>query len=277
MEKAAIIIAERSEQRRQIAQRIGSLDLFEQVHFCSSLQEVSWLLNATRALMIFSEAGSVDHEALCISASLANLAKKHRCPLIFFSDSDPVQLHELGILPPGSHCCHYQDTSNRFDKTVRTLLEQSSLQDPGPSDPPLTQKPIRYHSGLYSRFSFDNFLHQEQARSQMTGRPFSLLLIQPQSCPANETRTENWTSFLPELALKVKNLIRNSDLLCHLDEEQLALILPEASSQNARQVLKRIQKSLEEAAHQFPSAIHFNLSLSEKSYNELTDNPLPKI
>lgn len=277
MEKSAIIIAERSEQRRKIAQRAGALDLFEQVHFCGSLREVNWLLNATQPLMIFCEAGSVDHEALCLSASLANLAEKHRCPLVFFSESDPVQLYDLGILPRGTHCCHYQGSDIKFETTVRMLLDQSSMSDTGAPEPLLTQKSISYHSGLHSRFSFDNFLHQEKARSQLTGRPFSLLLIQPQLCPADENWTEIWTSLLPALALKIKNLIRDSDLLCHFDEQQLALILPEASNQEAQQVLMRIHKTLEEIANQFSPEIRFNLSLSKQSLEEFTDKPLPKL
>lgn len=275
MTASAIIIAEGSEQRRTIAQRLSPLKFFEQIYYCGSLKQLGWLLDRHQISLIFCEAGPSEDQNLWFTASLANLAKKHLCPLVFFSASSPAQLFELGLLPSGSHCCSFQEPDSDLDKFLRSLLS-----DPSPTTRKVAAEPsapthVRPYSGFYNRFAFDSFVSQEQARSQLTGRPFSMLLINPQLSPAEETSSDP-DPYLSNLVLRINHLVRSSDRLCHIEGQKLALILPETPSQKAQQVLERIQKEVLNLSRQFPLVTQVNLSLLHQPSEPVTNPPLPE-
>lgn len=265
MHSPAIIVAEEHEQRQAIADCINTLERFEPILFCATLQEVTLHLGQTTNPYIFCEAGYVEEETLRISATLASLAKKHNCPLAFFSAADPEELLRQGILPPGSLCFNYQTPSRDIlealespgrdhqDPTPLNLLQDSDYR------PALNPNP-----GLYSRFSFDNFLLQEISRSRLTGRPFTLLMIEPQVRELNQEQSREWSS----LATEIKKLVRTSDLLCRLEQKQLALLLPETSNKNAQQVIDRIYHLIESSVLK----IKIDLSLPQVSHASIVNS-----
>lgn len=252
MANSAIIIAESADQRREIVRCINPLGIFDQLHFCATLQEVRFLLDQLEPRMIFCGSGSVENEALRITASLASLAKKQQCPLVFFSSVDRLELLQLGILPPGSNCLNKQIPSDELKTILQLLLNQQTDPASQDQDAPLKQRSLNRNPGLHSRFSFNNFLNQERSRSQLTGRPFSLLLIEPQPDKSQSYHLSHWDTFLPTITMKIKTLIRDSDLLCRVERQQLALLLPETSTTNAHQVIDRIQSSLSDLMKDVP-------------------------
>lgn len=243
MPNSAIIVAEAAEQRRSIAQLIKPTDLFTRIHFCGSSQDVKFLLKNTSVDMLLCDVYSPGKEALKDTAELTNLAVEHQAQLVFFSQLDPVELPLLGILPTGSHCLSYNSSIAMVSSLIKRLLSDAA----NPAHTKKTRKVDRLidqNSGIYNRFYFDAFLDQELSRSKLTGRPFSLLLIEPQT--EDTVKSSGWGNLLPSVALSIKTQIRTSDLLCRIEKKRLALLLPETSSSNAERVMHRIQHKTQE-------------------------------
>lgn len=257
MTKSAVIVAEAAEERRSIAQLIKPTDIFSQIHFCSSPQEANFLFKNTSVDILLCSVYSPGKEALRSTAELSSLAREHEIQLVFCSALDPVELSLLGIIPAGSHCLSYDSSSSMAKDLFNRLLGNHSASDRRKSFPP-ADKLIDQNSGIYNRFYFDAFLDQELSRSKLTGRPFSLLLIEPQADKNNET--SGWSNLLPSVALSIKTQIRTSDLLCRIEKKRLALLLPETSNSNAKQVMQRIQNKAQELAKEIPIDLKIGLA-----------------
>ena len=259
MGRSAIIIAEKEDQRRKIAQRISPLDLFDQVHFCGTLQEVRSLLENVQIQIIFCETGPTENETLMATAELASLANEGNCRLVFFSSSNSDEPLIRGIVPLGSHCVNYQVSCDDLQILLQTLLKQTI--DSAPSKHSSFSKiPLSNNPEIYSRFYFDNFLNQELSRSKLTGRLFSLLLIEPKLLISKQNRTQNLAPLLPTIALAIKAQIRTSDLLCRFEQQRLALLLPETSIGDAEQVITRIQNKISELTTEVPLKLKIGLA-----------------
>ena len=79
-----------------------------------------------------------------------------------------------------------------------------------------------------------------------------MLLIEPQAHTDTPQQISQWENLLPAIAVKIKELIRNCDLLCNLEQQQLAILLPETSTTSAGLVVDRIQSSLSEMISGYP-------------------------
>ena len=99
---------------------------------------------------------------------------------------------------------------------------------------------------IYGRFSFDSFVSRELSRSCLTGRPLSMLLIEPRflfSPRGHDTR--HLEPLMTEIARTIKGRIRSSDLLCQYQQYRLAILLPETAAPHARELLGRILELLQ--------------------------------
>ena len=265
MSKSAIVVATAAEERRSIAQLIKPTELFTQVHFCSSLEEADFLLEHSQVDILFCDACTPGNESLRLTAGLTKLAEKFDCQLVFFSYLDPDELPMLGIIPAGSHCLNYETSSSTISSLLKRLL-QAKVQASQANGARQEDKLIDQNSGIYNRFYFDAFLDQELSRSKLTGRPFSLLLIEPSNTEA-QSRTNGWSRLLPSIALTIKNQIRTSDLLCRIETKRLALLLPETTSSNASRVMQRIQNRAKELAKEFPIDLKIGLASPSLSHH----------
>lgn len=99
---------------------------------------------------------------------------------------------------------------------------------------------------IYSRFYFDNFLIKEVSRARLTGRPVSLLLIEPKFLfsPHNKEQ-QQLEPLLSRMAEITKDQIRSSDLLCRYQHHRMAILLPETAPEWADKLLERILTNLE--------------------------------
>lgn len=255
--KSAIIVAPAAEERRAIAQFLKPTELFAQIHFCGTSKEVDFLLTNSSIDIIFCDI-SAPKEDLPFTASLIEIANQHTLQLVFFSHIDPAELTQLGSIPTGAHCLNYQSSPATAAALLNHLLHEESLNS-SPAIDTLDENLIDSSSGVYNRFYFDTVLDQELSRSKLTGRPFSLLLIEPES---NEQSTldANWTALLPSVTLTIKEQIRTSDLLCRIEKQRLALLLPETTSLNAERVSDRIQSKVLEIANEIPIALRVGLA-----------------
>lgn len=249
MNRSAIVVATSAEDRRAIAQSIKPAEFFDQVHFCSNLQETRFLLDNSLVDMLFCDVCSSGSEALSFATELTRLAADYDSQLVFFSHHDPVELPLLGVIPIDSDCLSYDSSLSTISGLLKRLLNRSGSARGRKTPSP--EKLIDQNSGIYNRFYFDAFLDQELSRSKLTGRPFSLLLIESTAAAPPET-FGGQAGFLPSLALSIKNQIRTSDLLCRIENKRLALLLPETSTNNAKRVMQRIQVQTKELEKDFP-------------------------
>jgi len=255
MSRSAVIVAVSAEERRTIAQLIKPTELFRQVHFCSNLQEARFLLEHSPVAILFSDACSPGQQSLRLTAGLNKLAEEFQCQLVFFSHLDADELTLLGVLPHASQCLGYDLSHSTIASFLKRLLSQ---QQAVPARGGNTDQLIDRSSGVYNRFYFDAFLDQELSRSKLTGRPFSLLLIEPAE-QREAPRSQGWAGLLPSIAVAIKNQIRTSDLLCRIETRRLALLLPETTGSNAKRVMLRIQNKARELAREFPIDLKIGL------------------
>lgn len=261
MNRTALIVAEAAGERRAIAQFLKPTELFEQIHFCGSHAEVDFLLEHSRIDMICCDVRPREKDALNRSSALAGHAKRQAIPLIFFSCFDPIELPLLGIIPADSHCLNYDSSISTASVLLRRLLTDDN-PDRQPPQHSGSDKLIDMNSGIYNRFYFDAILDQEISRSKLTGRPFSLLLIEPETSPQSLGRKalRTWNSLLPSVALTIKTQVRTSDLLCRLEKKRLALLLPETSFNNAEQVVNRLRSKIQELSDELQLKLKFGLA-----------------
>lgn len=139
---------------------------------------------------------------------------------------------------------------------------------------------------VYSRFYFDTFINKELSRSQLTGRPISLLLIEPKFLFNQLQQSDHHLEpLLVRISEIIKDQIRASDLLCRYQRRHLAILLPETAPEYAQELLDRIltklQAQFSEHAVIWLSAItspaddHLNNahSLLQQAHNQLKQAP----
>ncbi len=261
MPKTAIIFAEAAEARRAIAQLIKPSGLFAKVCFSSTAKEVDFLLQNSQADMIFCNLLPTRDSNLRCTEELARLASSRQMPIVYCSQLTTKELRQLNIIPVDSPCLSYQTTATAVTQRLTRLLNQGGATPPRRNT---LEKLIDKGTGVYNRFYFDSFLDHEISRSKLTGRPFSLLLIEPQPQPA--PKAENWNRMLPTIAQAIKQQVRGSDLLCRVEEKRFALLLPETSDLNAEQVASRIRHKFQEGTTE--NTIGLNFGLASSSYNK---------
>lgn len=144
--------------------------------------------------------------------------------------------------------------------TSETLLkdyrDEATLRDP------LT--------GLYNRQGFNHFLERELKRTKRQGHPLSLCLIDLDSFKDfNEKKGEKaGDALLAQLAdILVAQTRIEVDSLCRLQADTFALILPEASHDQALRIGRRIHRAAQKARE----PIAFSMAICESEDSEDAD------
>ncbi len=235
MSRSTIIFGSDETRRQQLAQRISVLNIFERLYFCSTVEELTKLVKTTSADLVCCELESPAKEL----PPWAGLVRSGSCRLLCLtSEKSAVRLR----LPAGS-CYLEKDTdSDNLADVIESLL-QCPLQSAPPAGSGLNHQVETEHK-IYSRFYFDIFLDKELSRSSLTGRPVSLLLIEPQLTRRHGIDEELLEPFLVRVSRAIKSQIRSSDLLCRYQRQRLAILLPETPSDRAAELLDRVIASL---------------------------------
>ncbi|HMB15160.1 MAG TPA: diguanylate cyclase [Pelovirga sp.] len=231
MPTSAIIFALEENRRQRLAQRISDLQLFDQLYFSTTAQELNRLVKNTSADLICCELESPADTL----PPWAELIRKGFCRVLCFTDQ---QSHIRLRLPTGSSYVNSQIDNASLKEVVRAQLE-APLQSPPPATTGINEQVAAEHK-VYSRFYFDTFLGKELSRSKLTGRPVSLLLLEPQLTQRHQKDQQLLEPFLVRVTRAIKNQIRSSDLLCRYQRQRLAILLPETPSERATELLERI-------------------------------------
>jgi GGDEF domain-containing protein len=237
MPKSAIIFASPENRRQYLAQRISDLRLFDQLYFCATAEELNRLVKNTSAELICCE--------LTTTTKLppwAELVRKRFCRVLCFTtDKSAIHLR----LPVGSSYVDDKTTTASLTEVVQSLLT-FPLQSPPPAGSAINKEIAAEHQ-IYSPFYFDTFLAKELSRSSLTGRPVSLLLLEPQLTKHQQQDEQLLEPFLVRVTRAIKNQIRSSDLLCRYQRQRLAILLPETSCTRGTELLERILASLRDS------------------------------
>ncbi len=231
MPTSAIIFALEEHRRQRLAQRISDLQLFDQLYFSGTAEELKRLVKNTSADLICCEL-DVPADTL---PPWADLIRKGFCRVLCFTDKES-QIHLR--LPAGSDYVDSQIDSSSLKEVIQSQLD-TPLESPPPPATGINEQVAAEHK-VYSRFYFDTFLGKELSRSQLTGRPVSLLLLEPQLTRHYQKDQQLLEPFLVRVTRAIKNQIRSSDLLCRYQRQRLAILLPETPSERAAELLERI-------------------------------------
>jgi GGDEF domain-containing protein len=231
MPTSAIIFALEENRRQRLAQRISDLQLFDQLYFSATAEELNRLVKNTSADLICCELDApVDR-----LPPWADLIRKGFCRVLCFTDKQsPIRLR----LPTGSGYVDNQIDASSLKEVVLSQLE-APLKSPPPPATGINEQVVAEQK-VYSRFYFDTFLGKELSRSKLTGRPVSLLLLEPQLTQHHQKDQQLLEPFLVRVTRAIKNQIRSSDLLCRYQRQRLAILLPETPSERATELLERI-------------------------------------
>ncbi len=181
-------------------------------------------------------------------------------PLIAFAQDQQSLLH--GFHLGASDAVHYdidpRELSARIDKHLQRwqrLLElrqsQEQLQRMALTDP-LTK--------LGNRATFDLSMKQAVARTQRSGSPFSLLLIDLDHFKMiNDTHGHQSGDYiLQQTAEVIASASRDTDICCRYGGEEFAVILQDTKGKNAEHLARRIHQRIA----QLPSQKHIPLTVS---------------
>jgi diguanylate cyclase (GGDEF)-like protein len=102
-------------------------------------------------------------------------------------------------------------------------------------------------TGLYNRRYFEERLDAEVKRSQRSEQPVSLVLMDVDHFKRiNDTYGHPaGDATLREVAQKVKAAVRSVDVVCRYGGEEIAVILPSCSMEEAREVAERARSAVE--------------------------------
>lgn len=235
MSRSTIIFSSDETRRQQLGQRISALNIFERLYFCSTAEELITLVKSTATDLICCELEFSPQQL----PPWADLVRGGLCRLLCFTD----RKYEVCLRLPAGSCYleHDTDASNLAD-VIESLLKTPLESPPPPASG--VNKQVEAEQKIYSRFYFDSFLDKELSRSNLTGRPVSLLLIEPQLKHRHDMDDELLEPFLVRVSRAIKSQIRSSDLLCRYQRQRLAILLPETPSERAAELLDRIIASL---------------------------------
>jgi hypothetical protein len=242
MAKSAVIFVIKESRRHALARRISDLQIFDQLHFCASTRELRILLKSAPVDVVFCEHDEPDppHRVL---PQWADLVREGRCRLICLTGRTSRGSMRL---PSGSCYVPEQIDAAALSHVVESVLQQS-LDSPPPAGSRFAEYISEDQEKIYSRFYFDTFVEKELSRSRLTGRPVTLLLLEPQLSGTLLRDEQLLEPLLVRITRLLKSRIRSSDLICRYQRLRLGILLPETAPQQAAKLLERIMASLRDS------------------------------
>jgi diguanylate cyclase (GGDEF)-like protein len=139
-------------------------------------------------------------------------------------------LETLGLLSVFSRTSGYV-----FDDDVRTELEALAVR-----------ADLDALTGLHNRRYFHETLARETTRAQRYSRRLALIVFDLDDFKAINDRIGHLPgdTVLAEVAARVRDVVRHSDIACRVGGDEFAVILPESTLTDAEQLYRRIQAAV---------------------------------
>lgn len=244
MEWSAAIVAGRRKSYEEIAARLMQTGMTRCCYHCPDLQALDQLLSKVRIDLVCGDLTSASDGTGPWVAELLSRADERNCAVCFISGGAAPEPVAAGLIPADSACLDLSADSGQLgaglmdimtarrpgSRTVSSLGGGQSLQQSG---------------RICDRFTFGRLLGKESSRSRLTGRPFAMLLVKPSRSDASASRTGGHPAPLwLEMARGIRQEIRGSDLMCHLQGTGFVLLLPETSAAMSECLATRIRSRI---------------------------------
>lgn len=133
-------------------------------------------------------------------------------------------------------------------------------------------------TNLYNRRFFDVKLADEIARSARYGRPLSLVMVDIDRFKNfnDEYGHQKGDEVLTAVASILKDSCRTSDTVARYGGEEMALILPETTGENAFKVAEKARSSVQERA-EATAGVSITVSMGVSRYGNGKDSPATMI
>ncbi len=134
---------------------------------------------------------------------------------------------------------------------------------------------------LYNRRVFLRWCEKELLRSQRSGVPFSLLMVDLDHFKRVNDNFGHQTGdeVLCAAVEQMQDSVRGIDVLCRWGGEEFAVLLPNAPGEATRLVAERIRENIQKVTHlaartpaQMDQAIHLTVSIGAATYRDLDDS-----
>lgn len=272
MNATALVIASNAAQRKQISQQLSNTRLFNQIEQLPHESDLLQKLDTHAADMVCWAIDQQQPGATWIE-QIQKTDQWHDLPLISFAaEDDRLSLlsgFELGAKDSfsltiavdelkarlNSHLKHWKRLLDLRKTTEQ--LEKMALSDS------LT--------GLGNRATFDMSIKQAAARTQRSGAPFSLLMIDLDHFKwFNDTYGHQaGDNVLQKVAEAIRESARDADICCRYGGEEFAVILPDTKSKNALVLAERIHKQIARVSrklqqHRLPITVSIGISCASQ-------------
>jgi diguanylate cyclase (GGDEF)-like protein len=156
-------------------------------------------------------------------------------------------LETLGLLSVFSRTSGYV-----FDDDVRTELEALAVRAGPAIENARRFREARHQAdldaltGLHNRRYFHETLARETTRAQRYSRRLALIVFDLDDFKAINDRIGHLPgdTVLAEVAERVRDVVRHSDIACRVGGDEFAVILPESTLTDAEQLYRRIQAAV---------------------------------
>jgi diguanylate cyclase (GGDEF)-like protein len=253
MHSTALILAKDKNKKNQLISHLSATGLFGQIKPLGSAAALFQHLKSKPADMVCWAIEKKSPKSAWITKLQAQ-EQWHDLPLIAFAE-DQQSLIE-GFQHGASDAVHVEidpselsERMNRHLQRWQRLLElrksQEQLQKLALTDP-LTQ--------LGNRATFDMSIKQAAARTQRSGIPYSLLMIDLDHFKTfNDTHGHQaGDDVLQLVAAAINEAARDSDICCRYGGEEFAIILPDTKAKNAQVLAERIHQQMAKITQTLP-------------------------
>ncbi len=270
MNATVLLLAENQQDRARLTQQLSETKVFERIVMLDNPAELFVHLQDQSADLVCWSMGSQSQTSW--TTRLQSMEQWHDLPLIAFAEaSDPgslIQGFRLGASDCVSYDIRTEELSVRLQgqlKRWKRLLElrqsKQQLQKLALTDP-LT--------GLGNRATFDMSIKQAAARTQRSGSPYSLLLIDLDHFKGfnDSYGHQAGDEVLKQVAEVIGGCARDADISCRYGGEEFAVILPDTEAKNALILAERIHKRIAKVSRklrQFRQPITVSIGISSAS------------
>ena len=228
---------------------LKSWDLFDNLLICSDLISAFDLLGqwpVDAVLYAWQETSS---------GSLLEFLQKTRqqdgspeLPVLVMTEGNQTDVSIAALEHGAADCLDWQLSPAECQIRIRTHLKRGErLSKLRRENQLLAQMALTDKlTDLYNRAYFDTVLENEMARSERSGRPMSLLMIDLDNFKQiNDTFGHQvGDSILQMVGRTIKSTCRCADVACRYGGEEFALILPETNASAAFALAERIRRNL---------------------------------
>ena len=249
MNATALVIGTDPGKKLQLVKSLAATQLFDRVKPLKTVTALFQHLKTKSADIICWAIESSEPQADWIN-KLQRHEDWHDLPLIAFADNQQSLINGFNLGASDS----IKLSTDQYELSARLqghLKRWQRLLDLRQSKEQLQKMALTDAlTGLGNRATFDLSIKQAAARTQRSGTPFSLLMIdldhfkQFNDCYGHQAGDE----VLRQVARAIESSARDSDICCRYGGEEFALILPDTDADNAQVLADRIHNQVARAS-----------------------------